>query len=161
MNDTYDVYEPEIKMTPLQMVRQYHRTTGQVLDYKFPDIEYSDADKVKEWAKDNEDQAKEMARLGDFRHKLISEEWEEVQKAVGPEEMLKEMADLVYVIYGTAATFGLDLDTALERVHENNMGRMWHTCQTCDGNSKVILRREDGKILKNPDYPKVNLKDLV
>lgn len=67
---------------------------------------------------------------------------------------LKELADLVYVIYGYANAKGWNLDEAIRRVHVNNVGR----CVQPDG---TVKRREDGKILKNKDYPKVNLEDLV
>lgn len=67
---------------------------------------------------------------------------------------LKELADLIYVIYGYARVQGYDLDGAVEAVHENNLGRI----RQPDGS---IKRREDGKILKNPDYPKVNLNDYI
>jgi predicted HAD superfamily Cof-like phosphohydrolase len=67
---------------------------------------------------------------------------------------LKELADLVYVIFGYANAKGWDLDEAVRRVHENNVGRMYQP----DG---TIKRREDGKIVKNPNAPKVNLEDLV
>jgi hypothetical protein len=67
---------------------------------------------------------------------------------------LKELTDLVYVLGGYALAKGWDLDEALKRVHANNVGRMFQP----DGS---ILRREDGKILKNPNYKKVDLSDLV
>jgi predicted HAD superfamily Cof-like phosphohydrolase len=67
---------------------------------------------------------------------------------------LKELADLVYVIYGYALAAGYNLDEAVERVHDNNLGR----CVQPDG---TVKRREDGKIIKNPDYPAVYLKDLI
>ena len=60
----------------------------------------------------------------------------------------------MYVIYGYANVRGWDLDEAVRRVHENNIGR----CIQPDGS---IQRREDGKILKNKDFPKVELGDLV
>lgn len=85
---------------------------------------------------------------------LIKEEFAEWLMETLPEEELKELADLVYVIYGYANAKGWDLITAIERVHENNAGR----CYQPDG---TIHRREDGKILKNKDYPKVKLGDLV
>lgn len=69
-------------------------------------------------------------------------------------EQLKELADMVYVIYGFANAKGWDLDEAVRRVHSNNLGR----CIREDGS---IQRREDGKIIKNPSYPKVNLWGLV
>lgn len=85
---------------------------------------------------------------------LIREEFDEFLQADSRLEELKELADLVYVIYGYANAKGYDLDNALRRVHINNIGRMYQS----DG---TIHRREDGKIIKNPDYPKVNLEDLI
>jgi predicted HAD superfamily Cof-like phosphohydrolase len=67
---------------------------------------------------------------------------------------LKELADLVYVCYGYAEACGYDLDEALVRVHQNNVGR----CIQPDG---TVHRRADGKIIKNPDYPKVQLEDII
>jgi NTP pyrophosphatase (non-canonical NTP hydrolase) len=67
---------------------------------------------------------------------------------------LKELADLLYVIYGYAISKGWDLEGAFIRVHENNVGRMYQP----DG---TIKRREDGKIIKREGYPKPKLEDLV
>ena len=91
--------------------------------------------------------------------KLIREEFDEwLIEVLNPnghsEAELKELCDLVYVIYGYALAKGWDLDEAVTRVHENNMDRM----KQDDG---TIKRREDGKIIKNPNTPKVNLKDLA
>lgn len=90
--------------------------------------------------------------------KLIKEEYSEFIVEVAfrsPEkDQLKELADLVYVIYGYARTRGWDLDEAIRRVHANNLGR----CIQPDGQ---VHYRADGKVLKNKDYPKVNLEDLV
>jgi NTP pyrophosphatase (non-canonical NTP hydrolase) len=91
---------------------------------------------------------------------LIQEEYEEWEKAYdwdgerGEVEELKELADLVYVIYGYANAMGWDLDEALRRVHANNLRR----CVWPDGSVKY---REDGKVMKNPDAPAINLSDLV
>lgn len=87
--------------------------------------------------------------------KLIVEEYKEwLQEDEKGEAELKELADLVYVIYGYANARGYNLDEAVKRVHENNLGR----CIQPDG---TIKRREDGKIIKNPDFPKVQLNDLI
>ena len=88
---------------------------------------------------------------------LIEEEYKEWQDEVGcgtPTRELKELADLVYVTFGYARAMGYDLETAVQRVHDNNLGR----CVQPDG---TIQRRVDGKIVKNPDYPKPDLGDLV
>lgn len=86
---------------------------------------------------------------------LITEEYSEWYKE-NPETIndLKELADLVYVCYGYANALGYDLDEAIVRVHQNNLGR----CIQPDG---TVKRREDGKILKNPNYPPVSLVDLL
>ena len=91
--------------------------------------------------------------------KLIREEFDEwLIEVLNPnghsEAELKELCDLVYVIYGYSLAKGWDLDEAVTRVHKNNMDRM----KQDDG---TIKRREDGKIIKNPNTPKVNLKDLA
>jgi predicted HAD superfamily Cof-like phosphohydrolase len=83
-----------------------------------------------------------------------TDEWRSEYLHDTSEAQLKELADLVYVVYGYANAKGWDLDEAVRRVHENNLGR----CIQPDG---TVHRRADGKILKNPDYPKVDLTDLV
>lgn len=89
---------------------------------------------------------------------LIREEYHEWDDAyytckTGLDE-LKELSDLVYVIYGYAKARGWTLEEAVRRVHNNNMQRMLQD----DGR---IKRREDGKIVKNPSVPKPSLRDLV
>ena len=93
---------------------------------------------------------------------LIVEEFKEFLDAenqllmgytVNASECLKELADLVYVCYQYAENVGWDLDEALNRVHQSNMSKL--------GEDGVPLRREDGKILKGPNYKEPNLTDLV
>tara|TARA_R100000458_G_scaffold5977_1_gene4813 strand:- start:223 stop:657 length:435 start_codon:yes stop_codon:yes gene_type:complete len=93
---------------------------------------------------------------------LITEEFKEFLEAEGTlfrsnpsyhAECLKELADLVYVCYQYAANMGWDLDEAMHRVHESNMSKL-------DEYGKPILR-EDGKVLKGPNYAPPNLEDLV
>jgi len=66
---------------------------------------------------------------------------------------LKELADLVYVCYQYAANLGWDLDEAMHRVHESNMSKLSE-----DGKP---IYRDDGKVLKGPNYAPPNLNDLV
>ncbi len=39
------------------------------------------------------------------------------------EEIAQELADLVYVAYGTALAYGVDLDAVIEEVHRANMSK--------------------------------------
>lgn len=55
--------------------------------------------------------------------------------------MADALADMVYVIYGTAAAYGIDLDNVLDIVHEANMRKL------VDGK---VIKDEFGKIMK-PD----------
>ena len=102
--------------------------------------------------------------------RLISEEFKEVLEAVeecgkdmwlrptgaengSRENLLKELADLVYVCHQMAATFNWNLDEAFVRVHESNMSKL-------DEDGKPIYR-EDGKIMKGPNYFTPTLTDLI
>lgn len=145
--DYYNLEEKETKMTPQQMLLQYHETAGLDIGEYMPQ-------NIKELDAMDAGIKTRYQSLSQFRLDLVEEEFEEVRLSDTKENLLKELADLVYVTYGLAVTFGLDLDEALVRVHQNNMGRMYQP----DG---TIKRRDDGKILKNKDYPKVDLGDLV
>lgn len=56
----------------------------------------------------------------------------------------RELADVLYIAYGTALIAGIDLDVALAEVHRANMSKLGE-----DG--KPILR-DDGKVLKGPNF---------
>ena len=85
---------------------------------------------------------------------LIREEYYELSEAVAhSENELKELADLVFVCYQFAALMGYDLDEAMRRVYMSNMSKL-----DDEGNP---IRREDGKIIKGPNYQPPYLSDLV
>lgn len=118
--------------TNYEKVREFHEAFGQDIDV---DIYKSDINLIA------------------LRIALIDEEYDELKRAVGTENYLKELVDLLYVIYGFAATFGWDIDTAFNLVHVSNMSKLG-----ADG--KPIFR-EDGKVLKSENYVPPNLSDLV
>lgn len=106
----------------------------------------------------------------EFRLRLIWEEYREVLDAAGyipdlevgfrrsghdmdPINFLKELADLDYVVAGTAVTFDWDFNEAGRRVHESNMSKL--------GNEGEPVRRADGKVMKGPNYKAPYLTDLV
>lgn len=78
---------------------------------------------------------------------------EDIRNKRAREHLLKELADLVYVCQQMAACFGWDLQTAYNRVHASNMSKL--------GEDGKPIRREDGKILKGPNYFEPSLIDLV
>jgi NTP pyrophosphatase (non-canonical NTP hydrolase) len=124
-----------MKSTPLQMVTDFAKSMDQPLNEK--------------WMFSH--------KLERLRWKMISEEYgeafDESEASNNPENMLKELADLVYVTYGYAATYGWDLDRAVRRVHKSNMSKL--------GLDGKPLKDPSGKVMKGPNYRKPNLKDLV
>ena len=87
---------------------------------------------------------------------LIDEEYTEFCKAHRKEpnqNILKELADLVYVCYQYAENMEWDLDEAMHRVHRSNMSKL--------GLDGKPIRRSDGKVLKGPNYQPPTLTDLV
>ena len=96
------------------------------------------------------------------QHDLIVEEFKEFLQAEGmlfmhgknvQEECLKELADLVYVCYQYAENMNWFLDEALNRVHLSNMSKL--------GEDGKPIYREDGKVLKGPNYKPPDLSDLI
>lgn len=120
-----------LSATPLEMVTMFQRLMGQSLDHEY--MQNSDLDKM--------------------RLRLVSEEFDEVCSAESEENLVKELADLVYVTYGYAAAFGWDLDEAVRRVHASNISKL--------GPDGKPMKRDDGKVLKGPNYQEPNLSDLL
>ena len=83
-----------------------------------------------------------------LRRRLIMEEAEEVSDELTlfltgqgqASALAKELADLLYVVYGTAHTFGIDIERVFAEVHRSNMSKM------------PAVVRGDGKVLKGPRY---------
>mgnify|MGYP000273837779 FL=1 len=68
------------------------------------------------------------------------------------ENMVKELADIMYVVSGFAVTFGIQIQPAFVRVHQSNMTKL------VDGRPML---REDGKVIKGPNYKPPTMKGLI
>lgn len=87
------------------------------------------------------------AALARLRVDLLVEETGEFADATAERDlvgMADALADIVYVAYGAAVTYGIDLDAALREVHRSNMSKL-------DEHGKPVYR-EDGKVLKSVRY---------
>tara|TARA_B100001996_G_scaffold12030_1_gene10046 strand:+ start:2018 stop:2398 length:381 start_codon:yes stop_codon:yes gene_type:complete len=102
-----------------------------------------------------------MQGIRSYQKNLIVEEFKEFIEAEGmlfrhgknvQAECLKELADLIYVCYQYAENMGWFLDEALHRVHQSNLSKL--------GEDGKPIYREDGKVLKGPNYKPPNLDDL-
>lgn len=122
-------------LTPLGMLREFHRAMDLSLDVFKPD--------------------KALLRL---RMRLVGEEYQEVreefEKAVAGRmdrvALAKELCDLVYVCYGFAAALGIDLDGALQEVHRSNMTKL-------DPATGRPIKDAGGKVIKPPTYSQADV----
>ena len=101
--------------------------------------------------------------LLEFRMKLIFEEVQELadvalrlegnldqgEQYVMLQDFLQEMCDVVYVIKGTALSFGMDFDKAFDLVHQANMSKYPFT------------KSENGKVLKGDNYQPPVLEECL
>ena len=84
--------------------------------------------------------------LGEFKDAIINGDGTLVDVA-------DALSDLLYVVYGAGHSFGLDLDACFKEVHRSNMSKL-------DEYGKPIYR-EDGKVLKGPDFTEPDLKSMI
>jgi predicted HAD superfamily Cof-like phosphohydrolase len=87
------------------------------------------------------------AEVQQLRVDLVREEVDEFADAVERQDITAiadALADILYVTYGAALTFGIDLDAVVLAVHESNMSKI-----AGDG---ATVTRADGKVLKGAAY---------
>ncbi|WP_447963331.1 pyrophosphohydrolase domain-containing protein [Nitrospira sp. Ecomares 2.1] len=87
-----------------------------------------------------------------LRTRLIQEEFDELQEAMQGKDLpsiAKELADLLYVVYGTAVSLGIDMEPVFQEVHRSNMSKV--------GGHK----REDGKWVKPATYSPAALDKIL
>ena len=94
--------------------------------------------------------------LSALRLELIEEEVQELRDGLGKKSMLEiadALTDILYVVYGAGHAFGIDLDDCFHEVHSSNMTKLG-----ADGRP---LYREDGKVMKGPNYREPDLTKFV
>lgn len=87
-----------------------------------------------------------------LRKRLIQEEFDELQEAMQSKDLpniAKELADLLYVVYGTAVSCGIDMEPVFKEVHRSNMSKIGG------------YKREDGKWVKPSTYSPANLEPIL
>ena len=87
-----------------------------------------------------------------LRVSLIQEELDEFARAGSEGDIVKvadALADLLYVVYGSAVSFGIDMEDVFREVHRSNM--------TKDGGGKA----SNGKVLKGPNWSPPNLQPIL
>ena len=101
---------------------------------------------------DDSDENMAVLRL---RARIMEEEVKEWKEAAlyncDSPERAKELADILYVVFGTIITEGLQdvIEKVFDEVHKSNMSKL-------DDNGKP-MKRADGKVLKGPNYKEPDL----
>lgn len=125
----------EKRKTAFEMVKEFHETYGQPVG----------------------DEPKMLTtNRVDLRLDLIDEEVLEVKDAIDNFDLVnlaKELADLIYVVNGFAVELGIDLDAVVTEVHRSNMSKL--------GADGKPIYREDGKVLKGPDYFEADVETVL
>ena len=91
-----------------------------------------------------------------LRIELIDEELNELREATGKQDLVgiaDALTDLLYVVYGAGHAYGINLDNCFAEVHRSNMSKL-------DEESQPIYR-EDGKVLKGPNYSPPDLGQII
>lgn len=95
---------------------------------------------------------------GDDLHRirvaLIEEELAEFRNAGEAENLLEvsdALADLLYVVYGTAVTYGIDLEPIFREIHRSNMTK----------SGECERSRRDGKVSKGTAYEPPQIEPIL
>ncbi|MBM4138589.1 MAG: hypothetical protein FJ244_03800 [Nitrospira sp.] len=87
-----------------------------------------------------------------LRIRLIQEEFDELKESMANGNLAavaKEMADLLYVVYGTAVSYGIDMKPVFQEVHRSNLSKVGG------------YKRVDGKWVKPPTYSPARLEPIL
>ena len=99
----------------------------------------------------NDEDVTEQERI--HRHLLLMEEVKELEEATWNDDYVgvaDGIADIIYILCGTALRYGIPLDEVFEEVHRSNMTKTIN-----------IQFREDGKVMKGEHYSPPNLFGIL
>jgi predicted HAD superfamily Cof-like phosphohydrolase len=91
-----------------------------------------------------------------LRVDLIQEEFDEFCDALAEGDLVKAVdaiADLLYVTYGTAIEFGIDMEPVLDEVQRSNMSKL------ADDGTPILA--PNGKVLKGPNFFEPDIEQVL
>ncbi|WP_445381613.1 hypothetical protein [Robiginitalea sp. IMCC43444] len=93
-----------------------------------------------------------------LRYKLMREENEEYLEAAGNNDLVEvadALGDMLYILCGTILEHGMQykIEEVFEEIQRSNMSKLG-----ADGNP---IYREDGKVLKGPNYFKPDIQAIL
>ena len=124
---------------------------------------HTNANKVRQFMEAFEQEVKDKPEWPDedtvnLRVDLIEEEYDELKQAIyshngSMTDVADALSDILYVVYGMAHSFGIDIDNCFIEVHVSNMSKL--------GEDGKPIYREDGKVIKGPNYKPPNLDQYI
>lgn len=91
-----------------------------------------------------------------LRKNLLREEFDEYLAAEADNNLVEvadALGDMLYIIYGTAVSYGLPINEIFDEIHNSNLSKL-------DENG-LPIRRDDGKILKGPNYFRPDIASII
>ena len=93
-----------------------------------------------------------------LRYKLMREENEEYLEAANENDLVEiadALGDMLYILCGTIIEHGLQhkIEEVFDEIQRSNMSKL--------GEDGEPIYREDGKVLKGPNYFKPNIKEIL
>ncbi len=93
-----------------------------------------------------------------LRYELMREENEEYLEAANNDDLIEvadALGDMLYILCGTIIEHGMQhkIEEVFNEIQRSNMSKL--------GKDGKPIYREDGKVLKGPDYFKPNIKAIL
>ena len=93
-----------------------------------------------------------------LRHSLMQEENNEYLKAVEEKNLIEvadALGDMLYILCGTILTHGFQnlIEDIFDEIQSSNMSKL--------GDDGMPIYREDGKVLKGPNYFKPDIRKIL
>lgn len=122
-------------MNPYRDVLEFHEKFNQRIGVKpeFPDA------------------GERFLRIGLLNDEV--EEYLESEQSNDFVNLARELVDIIYIVCGTAISYGIPLDKVWDAIHEANMRKL--------GPDGKPIYREDGKILKPPGWTPANINEIL
>lgn len=92
----------------------------------------------------------------ELRMELLNEEFNEYLDAERNNDLIgiaDALGDMLYIILGTAAVYGIPLEEVFTEIHRSNMTKL--------GLDGKPVYDENGKVIKGPLYQKPNIKGVI